>query len=390
MYPSAILQKFYGLGLLVLIVCSICSINAAEKQYVGIFYVAKGGESLDSILDMLNIPKKISYGNANYAQRIKNLNKTITNWDQLSRGSNIYLKVPKSFYDKNPPKTLKTLSVETQVKEKIEGTVDYVVAYDESIKTAEVINRQKAEGYRVKNEEELKTESNSEKIKHEKNSDTKKTDEQNHLSVFYIASIGSFSETIPNSNLTVSSNQNSPFSIGLAFTSKYKKIEHVLSASFYISKLSATTDGTQTITPPLEYGFNIYDQIPILKQAFFFYGGLDFEKFSTINTEELANGSEGKSFGQSIFYITGGIATNFQIRSGFSAKVALSQSIFSSGTSTTITEKKKYTGQRIIFFGGYELTPNIALNVLYKKHFLSGPTELSIDRIGFGFSYRFF
>lgn len=373
MPPSAILQKFYSLGLLALIICSICSINAAEKQYVGIFYVAKGGESLDSILDTLNIPKKISYGNANYAQRVKNLNKTITNWDQLSRGTNIYLKIPKNFYAKNPPKTLKTLSVETQVKEKIEGTVDYVVAYDESIKTAEVIDRQKAEGYRIKNgEKELKIEEN------------------NHLSVFYIASIGSFSETIPNSNLTVSSNQNSPVSIGLAFTSKYKKIEHVLSASFYISKLTATTDGTQTIAPPLEYGFNIYDQVPLLRQSFFFYGGLDFEKFSTINTEEIASGSEGKSFGQSIFYITGGLSTNFQTRSGFTAKVALSQSIFSSGNSTTITEKKKYTGQRIIFFGGYELTPNIALNLLFKKHFLSGPTELSIDRIGFGFSYRFF
>jgi len=376
MPPSAILQKFYSLGLLALIICSICSIcsiNAAEKQYVGIFYVAKGGESLDSILDMLNIPKKISYGNANYAQRVKDLNKSITNWDQLSRGSNIYLKIPKNFYDKNPPKTLKTLSVETQVKKKIEGTVDYVVVYDESIKTAEVIDRQKAEGYRVKSEEkELKAE------------------EQNHLSVFYIASIGSFSEAIPNSNLTISSNQNSPFSLGLAFTSKYKKIEHVLSASFYISKLTATSDGTQTITPPLEYGFNIYDQVPLLRQSFFFYGGLDFEKFSTINTEEIASGSEGKSFGQSIFYITGGLSTNFQTRSGFTAKVALSQSIFSSGNSTSLTEKKKYTGQRIIFFGGYELTPNIALNLLYKKHFLSGPTELSIDRIGFGFSYRFF
>jgi len=394
-YSSAILQNFYRLVLLVIIVCSINPTYAAEKQYVGIFYVAKEGESLDSILELFNIPKKISYGNANYAQKIKDLNRSITNWDQLSKGSNIYIKIPKSFYDKNPPKKLKTLSVESRVKEKINGTVDYYVAYDESTSKAEIINRQKDEGYQVKDEEELNSETTTEIKKDEKKANKStvgeiNTDDNNHLSAFYIASLGSFSETIPNSNLTVSSNQNSPISLGLIFTSKYQKIDHVLSASIYFSKLSATTYNTTTINPPLEYGFNIYDQIPILKKSFFFYGGLDFEKFSTINTEELANGSEGKSFDQSIFYLTGGFNTNFQKRSRFSAKVGLSQSIFSSGNSTTASTKKKYTGQRIIFFGGYELTKNINLNILYKKHFLSGPTELTIDRIGFGFSYKFY
>ena len=350
---------------------------AVEKEMIGVYYVARGGESLDDVLNVFNIPSSIAYGKTQFAEQVKALNMTITKWDHLNRGYNVYLKIPKSFYLRNPPKNIKSLSIQSQVQERMKDTVDHYVVFDKDTSEEEIIKKQNDEGYQVKSQEISKPE------------EERQTGLE-RLSLFYMASAGSFQETIPDTTLITKSDQNSPVSLGISWESYFRNIGHIFSGSFYFSKLTPTSTNGQTVNLPLEYGANVYDNFAILQKTLNLYVGLDYEKFATINAEEIANGMEARALDQSIFYGTLGFSKSFKLFIPLFAKISLSKSFFSSGMATAYRTETKYSGQRLVLFLEHKISSDFAVNILFKKHFLKGPTELSVNRLGVGIRYSFF
>jgi hypothetical protein len=49
-----------------------------------------------------------------------------------------------------------------------------------------------------------------------------------------------------------------------------------------------------------------------------------------------------------------------------------------------------FSGQRILLFMNLKVTEKLGFHLLYKRHFLKGPTDLSVDRYGFGLGYELF
>lgn len=332
--------------------------SLANKDLVGIFYRTNDKESLADILKNFNIPDSVSYGKSDFYKKVTNWNPHIQNFAAISPGEKVLIVMPKNFYDRNPPVNFDVVEVSQKEKIKIPNPTVLIIGLQKK-KTAKVD--------RVNNQ-----------------------DESHHLTLFYMASIGSFSETLNSVDMIVSSNQNSPISLGAFWSNQFSDTDHRLESSLYLSKLSATSSGSESIDPPLEFGFNFYNQFPILKKRINFYWGGDFEKFSTINTEEIANGGVAKTYGQNIFYGTVGFSKAFNFSKPLMLRFSLSQSLFSSSESVSSTNESTYSGQRLTLFLSYQLYQQFSVNLLYKKHILSGPTELSIDRFGLGFSYQLF
>lgn len=391
--------------LFIVLFCSFfISVNASEgPKFVGVYYIARGGEKLEDVLKVFSIPTNVINGKADYVSRVKQWNPSIKNWEELQKGRSIFLKIPKAFYEANPPKDLNTVKVDGQVKQRMAGTSNYIVVYrdraDIELSRAQI----ETEKAIAAQEEASKTQTVSQDQKSVV-ADTKQANQKENikqtksvkaegpysLSAFYMPSVGDFSQTVPDSTFVLTSKQTSPISVGTFWGTKIKNTDHVLNGSIYIASVSGNKVNDQSIKTPLEYGGNIYDNFPVLNKIMVFYPGVDFEKFSTLNSEEIANGEEGRSLSQFIVYATVGLAKKFEFRFPMTVKFSVSQSLFSSGESTGTTGKSNYTGQRLTAFTSFDITNNLGLNFLFKKHALSGPTELSINRFGMGVSYKFF
>jgi hypothetical protein len=215
-----------------------------------------------------------------------------------------------------------------------------------------------------------------------------------HLSLFYMGSAGTFRETATQfNNISATSQQNSPLSIGASF-SRLRE-DYSYSGSVYLSYLNpGTTDFSgvrQEVDIPLEWGGNIYYKN---KRNRFFapvYYGFDIEKFSSFNTDELVLGDELDTREHMIMYATVGydylttINDNFLLLRGSAAR-----SFFSRANRKSLVSDKQFTGWRFTAYANFKPKGKIFYHLLYKIHTLEGPTKLTVQRIGLGFGVAIF
>lgn len=217
-----------------------------------------------------------------------------------------------------------------------------------------------------------------------------RTGKQNYsLTAFYAFSLGTFTETLESTGTTVESDQNSPFTIGIASTFRPLKKNHFYTGSVYGSRLNgAQTNNNTSISIPWEWGLNAYWNRPVKFNKFTFFFGLDHESFSSFNTADQASGATIDTVTNNISYLTLGLTRSFDIldRPWF-FKASFSSSVRSS-TSSSTTEA--FSGNKFILFLSVPFAEEFFVNGFYKQHVLSGTTELSITRLGIGFGYRFF
>jgi hypothetical protein len=209
------------------------------------------------------------------------------------------------------------------------------------------------------------------------------------LSTFFTISQGTLKETISGSSTEVSSTQNSPATIGAMFGYRGSKSLTSFSSSFYLSHLTSNnvSNSGGDASVPMEYGVNAYVQRTIPKIKLFPYFGVDYEKFSTYNTEELATDANAELSirNNNIGFATLGIGKLFQVDNNkILAKISYSRGIFSSSDNGT-----PFKGSKFIIYLNDQITKRLIIHFLYKVHLLEGSTNLTVQRAGVGFGYRF-
>lgn len=217
--------------------------------------------------------------------------------------------------------------------------------------------------------------------------DDLKPDQRFNLIGFYSLSNGDFKETI-GSEVEATSTQNSPVTLGVMSKIKSTTNERVgYSLSLYFSKLDGgVASNSDKVNIPLEYGSNFYWDYRY-NSKFNFYSGLDLERFSTFNIEDLNQGEDLRTREQMITYVTLGLSSNFIVKDKrFFYKASVSQSIFSQSN----VNDGNYSGNKLMLFLTAHVYKNIFASAFYKQHLLSGLSELSVSRYGFGIGYRFF
>jgi hypothetical protein len=206
-----------------------------------------------------------------------------------------------------------------------------------------------------------------------------------NLTAFYTYSLGSLKDT--NNGIGTSSTQNSPFTLGLA---TFKTLHNSLSysASLYLSKLNAGfSTGKENITIPMEFGVNSYLNYFVPSLLLTSYFGLDYEKFSSYNTDQLSSGAQLSTREHGLLYVTLGLSKQFSfLRKKILLKTSLSHSLTSSSGLET---EKKYSGQKYLLYLNIKATKKWSYHTFYKHHSLSGQTKLTITRVGAGLGYRF-
>ena len=119
---------------------------------------------------------------------------------------------------------------------------------------------------------------------------------------------------------------------------------------------------------------------------------MDYESFSTFNTDELADNS---SVGvdartHSFLYGTFGVYTFTKVFNRPSIiKASVSTNFTSASSRSSTVSGEDFNGQKFILFLGSNIRGNWGASFLYKRHMMTGPTDLTISRFGFGVSYRF-
>ena len=224
----------------------------------------------------------------------------------------------------------------------------------------------------------------------------KKRPKKLSYSFFYAISFGNFNEKV--GEVTAESSQNSPYTFGISLNYKFND-NFSYSGSSYFSKLNSVFSNNSDINSidnkadiPWEFGLTSY--VEYLGINFFLkpYIGLDFESFSTFNTDEL---QINPSFGldvrtHSFFYGTVGVYsfTNLFNRRGI-FKASISTNFTSSSTRPSLVTDETFNGQKFILFFASNIWKNWGASLMYKQHMMTGPTDLTISRVGIGVSYKF-
>lgn len=220
--------------------------------------------------------------------------------------------------------------------------------------------------------------------------DANEYDQKFSLAVFYASSFGSYKETT--SEQTVDSGQNFPVTLGMASSLTNAEKIHFLLASIYWAQSSKgtvagnSTSSTKEFSTPGELGFNTYYQYYMKDRSLGVYSGYDFEKLNTFNTSQIVSGSPVENVDNQIHYVTAGMFYAFE---PYDLKMTLKASISKTLASTT-SGTVPLTGYKYIFY--YTIKPLGPLNLsfFYKHHELKGPTNLSINRIGFSIGFALF
>lgn len=207
------------------------------------------------------------------------------------------------------------------------------------------------------------------------------------LDLFFSTSTGTYNEILllPSAKKVLAKNvQNSPLTIGFASNYKFKKYTKMsFSSSFYFSFINKAVDrlNNNEISILPETGLTAYlnYNIKLKSNQFHIYGGFDYENLSSYNLEEVYNGELLNTKVHGFVYFSTGIFKLFKIKN---------QYIFLKGSFSYTLASSTYTGYKYIAYINYKLYSKISLHVFYKKHILDGPTQLSIERVGFGFNYN--
>lgn len=199
------------------------------------------------------------------------------------------------------------------------------------------------------------------------------------------SSLGTYNEVFP--SVTVNNFQNFPITFGMSFSYKIEEnLKYILSSFYYAYSPKANVrynEINKEAKIPGEFGATFYYQY-FIKNKLAIYSGIDIEKLNTINTLDIINNNADlQSTQYNVIYGTIGISKNFyykQIPMGL--KGSISKLTYSSRVNGTELQGFKY----ILF---YSIRPfgKINYNLFYKHHSLSGPSNLTINRIGIGISF---
>lgn len=213
-------------------------------------------------------------------------------------------------------------------------------------------------------------------------------------SVFYMASYGKFTQSNP-TLADITFLQNSPISLGLAVSFYPENKDYSFSSSIYFSYLltAGNNINDQDVSIPLEIGGNFYSEYQLKKYGFSIYGGFDYEKMSTFNLEGVRNERQIYVDESTIGYLTLGGSRSFNLfGKTFFTKLSLSQSIFSSRSISygAAVDQSSFEGSKILWYLFHKVSDRFFVHSLFKYHWMSGPSDLSVTRIGVGFGYILF
>ncbi len=204
---------------------------------------------------------------------------------------------------------------------------------------------------------------------------------------FMTTSAGTFTEKV--SSVTVTSKQNSPITVGVGGNLPFD--DHriwSLNSSIYFSYLTAqTTNRDEEISVDPEVGVNLYLQYAFPGNPLYsIYAGMDVERFSTFNTDDLINGASIDTRNQLLSFATVGFNRLF-MPGGKPFLFKVSYSFGTSGSSNA--DGKEFKGDKYMLYLNYKLFSKVLVHALFKHHSLTGPTDLSITRYGGGIGWSF-
>lgn len=210
------------------------------------------------------------------------------------------------------------------------------------------------------------------------------------LSSFYTTSVGSFNEEV--NGVSATSNQNSPITVGASLGIPINN-DYSFSGSLYFSTLEETgvSDSSESASIPAEYGVTTHFNINRFNIPITPFIGLDYESFSTFNTDERFLGEKLSTREHNILYGSFGFSKLFTLfkRPAY-IKAGVSQSFVTKSSRKSLLNSKEFSGQKLIFFFSTPVVKNFSAHFLFKQHLMEGPTSLSISRYGLGVSYKFF
>ena len=319
------------------------------------YFYAEGGESLRHLLENTVGLSRELLDTKGYFNKIKLWNPSIENITSLGHRERVYVEVPYRI---------------TFVRKKVDNTPEREVASlapDKQQQSAQTslngINSQKL------NPLEKKTW---------------------HYSLSYAISRGSFEEIIFNSDITTESSQDSPLTVGFSAARELSPYLNVR-GGFYLSKLDSVVFGNQVqITIPWEYGLSSYFEYKNKKISFTPYAGIDHDRFSSFNTDELPRGEPLSIRRHSLTYLTIGAVKAFKwFDRKFLTKVSYGQSIISSQSRESLTDPEEYSGSKFVLYVEMKADKNWYYHSFYKQYDLTGANQLHISRLGVGLGYSF-
>ncbi|EQC45481.1 hypothetical protein [Bacteriovorax sp. Seq25_V] len=189
----------------------------------------------------------------------------------------------------------------------------------------------------------------------------------------------------------INSQQNSPFTVGAGFVYLPESwVDWSLASSAYYSNLKAAEIKDQSntvqntnINLPAEIGANLYLQRTIPGRNYSFYGGIDYERFNSLNFKEILNGETAtlNNEQQAILFATLGTAITFDFFKPTTFKFSLS---------TGVQSQTEMNGFKYMLYFNQKLTKNFWYHVLYKQHLLEeGTRKVNIARYGIGIGVAF-
>jgi opacity protein-like surface antigen len=208
-----------------------------------------------------------------------------------------------------------------------------------------------------------------------------------HFALFTTPSIGFFSQS-DSGGYTLKYNQISYINLGGTYLyTPYQKMFH-MSMSFYYSTISSTTnqtnsDSSSTVNIPSEYGANVY-ALYNSDSRFTFYGGIDYEKFSIFNLQQLQADNVVSVDDMNVFYATLGMKYTAKFNEKLNFK-SLTSTVSSSNST-----KVSLSGIKVLVGMNYNFNEKWSLNSFLKNHNFDGDNTLTITRFGVGASYNFF
>jgi hypothetical protein len=312
-------------------------------------YTVEKDDTFATIIEKFVLPNSIVNAKTPFVKEIRNRNPQVKDWRDLVPGTVIQLAISGDFIEKNKLETYK----------------------NETIKKNKEIAEKK------------------EKL----NSFTGLKG-----SAFYMYSVGNFTQS-QDATGDIKFNQNSPISLGGALSYYPTDSNFSLSSSGYYSYLltSGNTLTSDQVSIPPEIGGSIYGEYLLKKYSFTPYSGLDYEHFSVFNFNGLHRDGKVYVDGVALTYLTIGVSKSFTLLDRkFFTKFSIAKSIVSiyenndpqAGSSSATLDK--YSGVRLLFYLNTKISDRFFIHSLVKYHQLTGPSDVSSMRIGFGVGYILF
>jgi hypothetical protein len=339
----------------VIIICLAAyfsTVNAQSPRYYKIPYIVKGGETLSGVFRKFVRDDSIVKRSTPMIQRTLKANGQVEDWRSLKAGERLQLYVSDDFLDKK-----KLQAYKNEMRKKIAA---------------------------------LK------KAREKKKADTDDPESRPtglKASAFYMASFGTFTQSGEQlADLTFE--QNSPVTLGSSFSYYPESGPWSYTWSLYFSNLIAASNNInpETTDIPLEVGGNFYAEYSFKDYGFTGYGGVDFERFHTFNLPSLESNRTILLDENRVYYFTLGVADSIKIfGKSFFTKLSFSKSLASSTTTESLSEAtEEFSGYKVLWYVNKKISDSFYVHTLFKYHKMSGPSELTITRIGAGLGYSFF